>query len=121
MRADVHTDSLFRDTDVSHAGSRRRVASRRNQSQQLEMAQCRIHPLGDGVQIERNVGKKTVGSNLLQKGGCQRGKADTLQQALKTWIFSQGVHAWIHVKIDKPVAMLFVRFLQVFNRAVVFP
>ena len=41
------------------------------------------------------------------------------QQVLKTWVGPQAVHARVYVKIDKPVGVLFVGFLQVFNRAVV--
>ncbi len=53
-------------------------------------------------------------------GDRQCGKADTPQQVLETRVVPQAVHAGIYVKIDKPVRVLFVGFLQVFNRAVVF-
>src|SRR5215469_18932656 len=49
-----------------------------------------------------------------------QGKADAPQQVLKTWVGPQAVHARIYVKIDKPVRVLFVGFLQVLNHAVVF-
>ena len=47
-------------------------------------------------------------------------KADTPQQIFETWVLPQAVHAWINMKVDKPVGVLFVGFLQVFNRARVF-
>ena len=51
---------------------------------------------------------------------CKLAKADTPQQVLKTWAGPQSLHARIDVKIDEPVGVLFVGFLQIFNRAVVF-
>src|ERR1039457_5358189 len=63
-----------------------------------------------------------VTSSFSQRGsrGLEFGKANTPQQVLETWVVPQAVHARIYTKIDKPVGVLFVRFLQVFNRAVVF-
>src|SRR6476660_8986941 len=48
-----------------------------------------------------------------------RRKANPPQQALETLVVAQDVHARIYMKIDKPVGMLLIAFLQVFNRAVV--
>src|SRR6266403_1936550 len=48
------------------------------------------------------------------------GKADTPRQVLEAWVIPQAVHARIYMKIDKPVGVLFVGFLQVFHSAVVF-
>ena len=53
-------------------------------------------------------------------GGRQRGKANPPYQALETWVVPQVVHARIYMKIDKPVGMFFIAFLQIFNRAFVF-
>src|ERR1035438_3416455 len=50
-------------------------------------------------------------------GGCQRRKTNPPQQVLKTWIVTQVVHARIEINIDEPVGMLFITFLQVFDRA----
>src|SRR6267143_576856 len=50
----------------------------------------------------------------------QCGKADTPRQVLETWVIPQAVHARVYMKIDKPVRVLFVGFLQVFHSAVVF-
>ena len=47
-----------------------------------------------------------------------RGKSDPPQQILETRIVPQIVHTRIYMKIDKPVAVLFVGFLQIFDRAV---
>src|SRR5258708_14009352 len=52
--------------------------------------------------------------------GLQCGKADTPRQVLETSVIPQAVHARIYMKIDKPVGVLFVGFLQVFHSAVVF-
>src|SRR5882724_1887624 len=52
--------------------------------------------------------------------GRECGKADTSQQVLETGVAPQSVHARIHMKIYKPVGMLLIGFLQVFNRTVVF-
>src|SRR5881396_2105305 len=52
--------------------------------------------------------------------GHQCGKADTPRQVLEAWVIPQAVHARIYLKIDKPVGVLFVGFLQVFHSAVVF-
>jgi hypothetical protein len=46
--------------------------------------------------------------------------SDALQHVIETWIVPQAVHAWFHMQIDKPVGVLFVGFLQVFDRAIVF-
>jgi hypothetical protein len=48
------------------------------------------------------------------------GKGDTPQQVLETRVVAQTVHAGIDMKIDEPVRALFVGFLEVFDRAVVF-
>ena len=48
------------------------------------------------------------------------GKADAAQQILETRVVAQSVHARIYMKIDKPVRMFFVGFLEVFNSTVVF-
>src|SRR5258708_9440607 len=52
--------------------------------------------------------------------GLQCGKADKPRQVLETWVIPQAVHARIYMKIDKPVVVLFVGFLQVFHSAFVF-
>ena len=52
--------------------------------------------------------------------GRQCGKPDTPQQVLEPYIVPQGVHARIHMKRYKPVGVLLVGFLQVFNRTVAF-
>ncbi len=43
------------------------------------------------------------------------------RRCLKARVVLQCVHAWIHVKVDKPVTVLFVGFLQAFDRAVDVP
>jgi hypothetical protein len=52
--------------------------------------------------------------------GRQCGKADTPQQVLEPSVVTQAVHARIYMKIDKPVGVFFVGFLQIFQRPVVF-
>src|SRR5438132_14410853 len=52
--------------------------------------------------------------------GRECGKADTSHQVLETRLAPQSVHARIYMEIYKPVGMLLVGFLQVFNRTVVF-
>src|SRR5271154_1513603 len=58
----------------------------------------------------------------LSEGNCVGfcGKADPAQQILEAWIVAQIIHAWIDVKINKPVGVVFVGFLEVLNRLVVF-
>src|SRR5215467_12468263 len=48
------------------------------------------------------------------------GKGDTAHQVLEMRVVAQTVHAGIYMKIDEPVRALFVGFLEVFDRAVVF-
>jgi hypothetical protein len=43
-------------------------------------------------------------------------KANPPQQALETLVVAQDVHARIYMKIDKPVGMLLIAFLQVSRR-----
>jgi hypothetical protein len=52
--------------------------------------------------------------------GRRRRKANPPQQALEVLVVPQAVHARIYMKIDKPVRVLFIAFLQAFDRAVVF-
>ena len=84
--------------------------------------------VGDGypqtaeVQYCNNVGiGRALRLGFLSDGDRGRGAGrPTRRNSLKTWVGPQGVHARIHMKIDKPVGVLFIGFLQVFNRAVVF-
>jgi len=48
------------------------------------------------------------------------GEADTTQQFLETRVVPQAVHARVYMKLDEPVAMLGVGFLEVLKCAVVF-
>src|ERR1700733_13485650 len=48
------------------------------------------------------------------------GEPDTTQQFLETRVVPQAVHARVDVKVDEPVAMLGVGFLEVLECAVVF-
>src|SRR5579864_3879122 len=46
-------------------------------------------------------------------------KANAPQQMLEQWVAAQGVHARVQVKIDKPMGVLLVAFLQIFKSEVV--
>src|SRR5579863_4177897 len=52
--------------------------------------------------------------------GRHRGEANPPQQGLEPWIVPQAIQARIYMKVDKPVGVLFVGFLQAFHRSVVF-
>src|ERR1700720_1542808 len=75
-------------------------------------------PFRYGIE-RRDTLAKSKGALKHRVRGC--GEADAPQQVLETRIVPQIVHARIDMKIDKPVGVLFVGFLQVFNCAVVFP
>ncbi len=48
------------------------------------------------------------------------GRPTLRNRSWKAWRVPQVVHARIQMKIDEPVGVFFITFLQVLNRAVVF-
>ena len=78
----------------------------------------RTHPLAEMLITLLSGLKITHAASIWESRAS--GKGDTPQQVLETRIVAQTVHAGIYMKIDEPVRALFVGFLEVFDRAVVF-
>lgn len=56
----------------------------------------------------------------LHWGARVSGEADALQQSFETGVVAQCVHAGIDMKINQPMRMILVGFLEVFQRMIVF-
>ena len=78
------------------------------------------HAIPQHKNVAENYGSRSlVCPRSFVLSGCHDGKPDSFQQVLETSMIPESVHGGIQVKVYEPVAVLFVGFFEVFDRAVV--
>jgi len=76
------------------------------------------HPHPVSFRASKNKGGAPGSASSCGDSGRAGRKANTLQQMLESWVAAQTVYARIYVKIDKPMGVLLVAFLQIFKSEV---